>query len=186
MYRLGFGVMALAVAALATPAMAQQPAEQPAEQEAAAGEQAEAQNIVDRLAQDERFSTLVEAVQAAGLAETLRGEGPYTIFAPTNEAFEQLPEGKLEELLQPANQQQLADILNYHVLAEKVTAEQVMGLEGLDTAEGAKVATAQGSELTITSQADALMVNQAQITETDLQASNGVIHVIDQVLTPSE
>jgi transforming growth factor-beta-induced protein len=130
--------------------------------------------IVDIAVADGRFTTLVAAVQAAGLAETLSGEGPFTVFAPTDDAFAKLPEGTVETLLKdiPA----LKDILLYHVVAGKVMAADVVKLTSADTALAKPVA--------IKVDMDKVYVNEAQVIITDIEASNGVIHVIDSVLLP--
>ena len=120
------------------------------------------------------FSTLVAAVQAAGLVETLQGEGPFTVFAPTNAAFAALPAGVLERLLLPENKDLLVSILTYHVVPGKVLAADVVDGE---------VATAQGASVVL-STAGGVKVNQANVIATDVIASNGVIHVIDSVLLP--
>lgn len=133
------------------------------------------QTIVDIAVADGRFTTLVAAVQAAGLAETLSGEGPFTVFAPTDEAFAALPAGTLDTLLEdPAAD--LKDILLYHVIPGKVMAADVAGLE---TAE-----TALGKEVTFRIDGDKVFINDAQVILTDIEASNGVIHVIDSVILP--
>lgn len=122
------------------------------------------------------FSTLVAAVSAAGLAETLGAPGPYTVFAPTNEAFEDLPAGLLDALLLPENKEVLAQILTYHVVAGEVMSADV---------QPGKVPTVEGSDLTIKVQKDGdVKVNGADVEAVDVEASNGVIHVIDEVLVP--
>ena len=135
------------------------------------------QTIVDIAAGDDRFSTLVAAVQAAGLAETLSGEGPFTVFAPTNDAFAALPEGTLDTLLMPENKQQLIDILTYHVVAGKVMAADVVNLEAADTVLGQPVS--------IRTDMGKVYINDAEVLITDIEASNGVIHVIDSVILPA-
>lgn len=120
------------------------------------------------------FTTLLAAVEAAGLVETLEGEGPYTVFAPTDDAFAALPEGTVEGLLE--DPEALGDILLYHVVPGEVTSDQVVTLES--------ATTAQGSDLAIRVEGDSVFVNDAQVIVTDIQASNGVIHVIDAVLLP--
>lgn len=120
------------------------------------------------------FTTLLAAVEAAGLVETLEGEGPYTVFAPTDDAFAALPEGTVEGLLE--DPEALGDILLYHVVPGEVTSDQVVTLES--------ATTAQGSDLAIRVEGDSVFVNDAQVIMTDIQASNGVIHVIDAVLLP--
>jgi uncharacterized surface protein with fasciclin (FAS1) repeats len=133
-------------------------------------------DIVDIAVADGRFETLVAAVKAADLVETLKGEGPYTVFAPTDDAFAKLPPGTVEGLLEdvPA----LKNILLYHVVPGKVMASQVAGLDKADTALGKEVMikTADGK----------VMINDSQVIITDIEASNGVIHVIDTVLLPPE
>ena len=139
------------------------------------------ETITDIVAGSEDFSTLLAAVQAADLGDTLAGDGPYTVFAPTNEAFAALPEGTVEALVKPKNQEQLAAILTYHVvpgqiMAADVTSGEVTTVNGetftVDVADGTVTITdGQGNEATVTS--------------TDIVASNGVIHVIDSVLLPA-
>lgn len=135
-----------------------------------------ASTVVDVAASDDRFETLVTAIEAAGLVETLEGEGPFTVFAPTDEAFDALPEGTLDALLE--NTAALSDILLYHVVPGEVTSDVVVTL---DSAE-----TALGEEVRISSDEDGVRVNDARVVVTDIQADNGVIHVIDAVLLPPE
>jgi transforming growth factor-beta-induced protein len=136
-------------------------------------------DIVETAMSDERFTTLVSAVQAAELVDTLKGEGPYTVFAPTNDAFAALPEGTLDTLLLPENKQQLTDILLYHVVPDQVMAEDVVGLSSAPTA--------LGPEATITVEDGRVFLNDnAEIIVTDIETSNGVIHVIDAVLLPPQ
>ncbi|HET9911413.1 MAG TPA: fasciclin domain-containing protein [Anaerolineales bacterium] len=138
-------------------------------------------NIVDIAVEDGRFTTLVAAVQAAGLAETLSGEGPFTVFAPTDDAFAALPAGTLDSLLLPENKQQLTDILLYHVVPGKVMAEDVVGLNGqaADTA-------LEGKQIDIKADMGDVYLNEnVKVVITDIEASNGVIHVIDAVLLPA-
>ena len=150
--------------------------EQVAEEPAAAP----AQTIVDIAAGNPDFSTLVAAVQAAGLAETLAGPGPFTVFAPTNEAFAALPEGTLDSLLLPENKDQLTQILTYHVVAGKVMAADVPAADA-----GVATSTVAGLDLSVRKEADGtVMVNEATVTTADIEASNGVIHVIDTVVLP--
>ena len=131
-------------------------------------------DIVDIAVGDGRFATLVDALEAAGLVETLQGEGPFTVFAPTDEAFAKLPEGTVESLLGdiPA----LTDILLYHVVAGAVSSEQVVTL---DSAE-----TVQGASLAISVDGGTVSIGEATVLIADIEASNGVIHVIDSVLVP--
>jgi uncharacterized surface protein with fasciclin (FAS1) repeats len=130
--------------------------------------------IVDVAASNPDFETLVAAVTAAGLAETLSSEGPFTVFAPTDEAFDALPEGVLDALLLPENKDALTSILTYHVVSGEVMAADVTAGD---------VPTVEGSDITITTDGG-VKVNDANVTATDVDASNGVIHVIDAVLVP--
>ncbi len=134
-------------------------------------------NVVEIAAGNDDFSTLVAAVTAAGLAETLSGEGPFTIFAPTNAAFAKLPAGTVEDLLKPENKAKLAAILTYHVVPGKVMAADVAGLS--------KATTVQGGDVAIKAKRDTVTINGAKVTATDIVGSNGVIHVIDTVILPS-
>lgn len=131
--------------------------------------------VVEIAAGNDDFSTLVAAVKAAGLAETLSGDGPFTVFAPTNEAFAKLPEGTVEELLKPENKEKLAAVLTYHVVAAKVMAADV---------KAGKVATVNGAEATVTVEDGAVMIDGAKVVKTDIVGKNGVIHVIDTVIMP--
>lgn len=132
-------------------------------------------DIVDTAAGNESFSTLVAAVKAAGLVETLKGDGPFTVFAPTNAAFEALPAGTVEDLLKPENKDKLTAILTYHVVPGKVMAA--------DLTDDAEVATVQGSMVMIDLD-NGPMVNDAKVVTADIEADNGVIHVIDKVIMP--
>jgi len=133
-------------------------------------------DIVDTAVADGRFTTLVAAIEAAGLAETLKGEGPFTVFAPTDEAFAALPAGTVEDLLKPENRDTLVAILTYHVVAGEVMSTDIAGKQ-------MEVATVQGSTIEIDA-TDAVMVDSATVTQADIEASNGVIHVVDTVLMP--
>lgn len=132
-------------------------------------------NIVEIASGNEDFSTLVAAVVAAGLAETLSGDGPFTVFAPTNEAFAKLPAGTVDELLKTENKEKLAGILTYHVLAGKVMSK--------DLSDGQKAETVNGQEITVTME-EGVKIETATVITADLEASNGVIHVIDSVIMP--
>jgi len=138
---------------------------------------AKAADIVDTAVSAGSFNTLVAAVQAAGLVDTLKGEGPFTVFAPTDEAFAKLPAGTVEDLLKPENKDKLVSILTYHVVPGKVMAADIAGKE-----MGAK--TVQGSEAMINATGDAVMIDGAKVTQADVAADNGVIHVIDTVIMP--
>ena len=133
-----------------------------------------AMSILDTAAAAGTFTTLIAAVEAAGLTETLSGEGPFTVFAPTDEAFAALPAGTVEALL--ADPAALAAILTYHVVAGKVMST--------DLTDGMKAATVNGAEVTIMT-ANGVMVNDANVTAADIEATNGVIHVIDKVIMPT-
>lgn len=132
-------------------------------------------DIVGLAVETDILSTLVAAVTAGDLAATLQGEGPFTVFAPTNAAFEALPEGTLETLLKPENKDQLVSILTYHVVPGKVMST--------DLSDGMKAATVNGAEVTITT-AGGAKVNGANVVSADIEASNGVVHVIDAVILP--
>ena len=123
----------------------------------------------------ENFKTLVAAVKAAGLVETLQGKGPFTVFAPTDEAFAKLPAGTVENLLKPENRDQLVAILKYHVVPGRVLAADVRTMEAK---------TAQGQSVKLKVSGDGVMVDNARVVKTDLLAENGVIHVIDSVILP--
>lgn len=135
--------------------------------------------IVDIAAGNPDFSTLVAAVQAAGLAETLSGPGPFTVFAPTNAAFAALPAGALDSLLLPEGKDDLIKILSYHVVPGTVMAADIPA-----EADATSTASVNNLDLSIRTTATGAMVNEANITAADIQASNGVIHVIDTVLVP--
>lgn len=133
-------------------------------------------DIVDTAAGAGTFNTLVAAVQAADLVDTLKGDGPFTVFAPSDDAFAALPEGTVEDLLKPENKEQLIAILTYHVVPGKVMAADVTGAE-------TTASSVQGGDLMING-TDGVTVNGATVTQADIEASNGVIHVIDQVILP--
>ena len=133
-------------------------------------------DIVDVAAENGSFTTLVAAVKAAGLVETLKGDGPFTVFAPTDEAFAALPEGTVDMLLKPENKDKLVTVLTYHVVTGKIMATEVMKLNSAETVQGEAVMIAidDGN----------VMINNAKVAMPDVEASNGVIHVIDKVLLP--
>ncbi|MEM1107755.1 MAG: fasciclin domain-containing protein [Planctomycetota bacterium] len=134
-------------------------------------------DIVDTAVSAGSFNTLVAAVQAAGLVDTLKGEGPFTVMAPTDEAFAKLPEGTVESLLEPENRDQLVAILTYHVIPAKAKAK--------DALKAGDVATVQGQELSFAIDEEQAQVNGINIVQADILTSNGVIHVIDEVLLPA-
>ena len=133
-------------------------------------------DIVDLAVQTDALSTLVAAVEAAGLLETLKSDGPFTVFAPTNEAFEALPDGILESLLMEENRDQLIEILTYHVVSGKVMSS--------DLSDGMTAETVQGTEITISINEYGVSVDDASVVQADVEASNGVVHVIDAVIIP--
>ncbi|WP_299660044.1 fasciclin domain-containing protein [uncultured Ruegeria sp.] len=137
---------------------------------------AQAADIVDTAVSAGSFNTLVAAVQAAGLVDTLKGEGPFTVFAPTDEAFAALPEGTVETLLLPENKDQLVSILTYHVVPAKIMSGDIAG-------KRAKVLTVQGDRLSVNAK-NGVKVNGAKVVQADIEASNGVIHVVDEVIIP--
>jgi transforming growth factor-beta-induced protein len=134
------------------------------------------QDIVTTAVAAGSFKTLAAALEAAGLVETLKGEGPFTVFAPTDEAFAKLPKGTVEELLKPENKSKLTAILTYHVVAGEVMAEDVVGLE--------KAKTVNGQSLTIRVKDGTVSIDNANVVKTDIACSNGIIHVIDSVVLP--
>lgn len=134
-------------------------------------------DIVDTAVEAGSFETLVAAVTAAGLVDTLKGEGPFTVFAPTDEAFAALPAGTVEDLLKPENKDKLVAVLTYHILPGKVMAADIAGKEMM-------AATVQGSEIDVNAM-DGVMINDANVVTADVEATNGVIHVIDKVLLPA-
>ncbi|MBL9208881.1 MAG: fasciclin domain-containing protein [Opitutaceae bacterium] len=139
------------------------------------GSLASAKTLVEIAAGSPDHTTLVAAVKAAGLAETLSGSGPFTIFAPTNAAFAKLPAGTVESLLKPENKAKLVSILTYHVVPAKVMAADV---------KSGEAPTVNGKALTIKADGMGVMVNKSRVTATDLVGSNGVIHVVDTVILP--
>ena len=132
--------------------------------------------IVEVASDNSNFTTLVAAVKSAGLVETLSGDGPFTVFAPTDDAFKALPEGALEDLLKPENKAKLIAILKYHVVAGAVKAKDVVSLTSAETVEG--------SEVAITVDGEEVKIDDANVVKTDIACSNGVIHVIDAVMMP--
>lgn len=136
----------------------------------------EIKDIVDTAIGAGSFKTLVAAVAAAGLVETLKSSGPFTVFAPTDEAFAKLPKGTVESLLLPENKEKLVAVLTYHVVSGKVMASDVVKLKSAKTVNG--------KEATIKVSDEGVMVDAAKVVTTDIEASNGVIHVIDSVILP--
>lgn len=143
---------------------------------AAARAEDKPKDIVDTAVGAGSFTTLVAAVKAAGLVDVLKGEGPFTVFAPTDEAFKKLPAGTVESLLKPENKDKLIAVLKYHVVAGKVTAADVVKLK--------EAKTVQGGSVKVEVKGDAVMIDGAKVVKTDIITSNGVIHVIDSVLLP--
>ncbi|WP_417477220.1 fasciclin domain-containing protein [Maricaulis sp.] len=166
---------AVAAAAFSAPALAGTPATAKMDHH---GQHAMTQaDIVDTAIAAGQFGTLVAAVQAAGLVDTLKGDGPFTVFAPLDAAFAALPEGEVERLLMPENQAELASLLTYHVIPGRVTSDQLAG-------QTLSVETVQGSMLAIDA-TDGVRVGNANVVQADIETSNGVIHVVDQVIIPA-
>lgn len=134
-------------------------------------------DIVDTAVAAGNFNTLAAALQAGDLIDTLKGDGPYTVFAPTDEAFGKLPEGTVEMLLKPENKDQLVNILTYHVVPGRVSASEVVTLES--------ARSVNGSDLSIRVDGETVFVNDARVVATDIGASNGIIHVVDMVILPN-
>ena len=173
----GFAVASLALVGCSSNESSTESSPSPAatSAEASPTAAAEAGTIVEVASGNPDFSTLVAAVSAADLAETLGAEGPYTVFAPTNEAFEALPAGLLDELLKPKNKEVLTQILTYHVVAGEVMSTDI---------EPGDVPTVEGEDLTIAVTDGTVTVNGATVEAADVEPSNRVIHVIDEVLVP--
>jgi len=170
-------VASLVMAACAPAATPEPPKPQPtAMPEPTATSEPMLKDIVDTAVADGRFTTLVAAVQAAGLVDTLKGEGPFTVFAPTDDAFAALPAGTVDELLKPENKQKLTDILLYHVVSGKVMAA--------DAAKLTSAPTVLGKDIAIKADMGNVYINDAKVIIADIETSNGVIHVIDAVLLP--
>lgn len=138
---------------------------------------AAAADIVETASEAGSFQTLLTAAEAAGLVDTLKSEGPFTVFAPTDEAFAKLPEGTVEDLLKPENQDQLKAILTYHVVSGKTMSSDIAGKE-------LEVETVQGETIAIDASDGTVMVDDATVVQADIETDNGVIHVIDTVLMP--
>lgn len=140
--------------------------------------EADGENIVAIASEDSTFSTLVAAIEAADLAETLSAEGPYTVFAPTDEAFAALPEGTVEDLLKPENKDKLVQILKYHVVPAKVLSTEIQP-GAVETVEG------EALEISVNPDTNEVQVNNGKVIKTDIVGSNGVIHAIDTVMMPA-
>lgn len=138
----------------------------------------QSKDIVDIASSDGRFKTLVTALKAAGLVDTLKGQGPFTVFAPTDDAFAKLPAGQIDELLKPENKEKLVNILTYHVTPGKLTATDVSKLNGKE------VTMVNGTKAKIEVMDNQVYIDGAKVIVTDIIAKNGVIHVIDTVMTP--
>jgi uncharacterized surface protein with fasciclin (FAS1) repeats len=141
-----------------------------------AGQFAPDKNIIDNLSADGSFTTLIKALQAAGLVETLKGAGPFTVFAPNDAAFARLPKGMLDGLLKPENKNKLASILQYHVLPEKLTAADAIARKDM--------ATLQGQHAIVTNSNNITAYDNAKLLTTDIVCSNGLIHIIDTPVIP--
>jgi uncharacterized surface protein with fasciclin (FAS1) repeats len=171
--RLAAAAAAAALLAACSPPAEPPVAETPVVEEATAPV---AQDVVETARANGSFTTLVAAVEAAGLAEALKGAGPFTVFAPTDDAFKKLPAGTVEDLLKPENKDKLAAILKYHVVASSIPSSAVTAATEVDTLEGGKLAVAPVD--------GGVKVGEATVVTPDVAASNGVIHVIDTVLLP--
>ena len=136
----------------------------------------QSKDIVDLAAGNDNLKTLVAAVKAGGLVDVLKSDGPFTVFAPTDQAFAALPEGTLESLLKPENKDQLASILKYHVVAGKVKSS--------DLSNGQKAATVQGEKVGFSIKNGKVKIDDAQVVMADVEAKNGIVHVIDKVILP--
>ncbi len=133
-------------------------------------------DIIDTAAGAGKFNTLVAAIEAADLVSTLKGDGPFTVFAPTDEAFAKLPPGTVDDLLKPENKSKLQAILTYHVVPGKVMAKDVVSLS--------EAKTVNGASLMVKADGGKVMIDNAQVTKTDIECSNGIIHIIDTVVLP--
>ena len=142
----------------------------------AGGAKSASKDVVDTAVAAGKFNTLAAALEAAGLVETLKGSGPFTVFAPTDEAFAKLPAGTVESLLKPENKQKLTAVLTYHVVPGKALAKDVAGMSSAKTVNGKAVS--------LKTDGGKVMVDNANVVKADVEASNGVIHVIDTVLMP--
>jgi len=169
----GIAVLSLAVASVAT--AGEKCAGTPAR--AVSAKKAKPADIVDTAVNAGSFKTLAAALEAAGLVDTLKGKGPFTVFAPTDEAFEKLPAGTVESLLKPENKDKLVAILTYHVVPGKVKAADVVKVKSAKTVQGQSVKV---------DATDGVKINNAKVEKADIECSNGVIHVIDTVLLPKE
>lgn len=137
---------------------------------------AQSKDIVDLAVGNDNLKTLVAAVKAGGLVDVLKGDGPFTVFAPTDEAFAALPKGTLEMLLKPENKDKLVAILTYHVVSGKVMST--------DLSDGQKAATVQGQKVSVSIKGGTVKINDAKVIAADVKAKNGVVHVIDKVILP--
>jgi uncharacterized surface protein with fasciclin (FAS1) repeats len=164
-------------------AQAQEPAPPAAQPPAATDptQQPKGPNVLDQAMKEPKLSRFVDAVKAAGLTDTLKGDGPYTIFAPTNAAFAKLPAGTIEDLMKPENKSKFADLLKYHIVAGNLSSADILKM-----GDGATLKTLAGTTITLKlgTNPTAPKLNDAGLVKTDITASNGVIHVIDTVLTP--
>ncbi|WP_138511564.1 fasciclin domain-containing protein [Maricaulis alexandrii] len=170
---------ALSAALISAPALAGDhpaPAQTKADHHGGGHAMAQA-DIVDTAVAAGQFNTLVAAVQAAGLVDTLKGDGPFTVFAPVDSAFANLPDGEVERLLEPANRHELVDLLTYHVVPGAVSSDQLAG--SIQT-----VTTVEGTDVLIDA-TDGVLVGNAEVIQADIETSNGIIHVVDRVIIPT-
>jgi uncharacterized surface protein with fasciclin (FAS1) repeats len=180
--RLAIAVMGLSLVAAACGDDADTTTADPATTTTVSGTETEAtegsEDIVDTAVAAGSFTTLAAALDAAGLVDTLKGPGPFTVFAPTDAAFDALPAGTVEDLLKPENRERLREVLTYHVVADRVPAADVVELDEATTVEGSTISIdVRNSEV--------FLNDTVKVTATDIEASNGIIHVIDAVLLPS-
>ena len=166
--------LSMALLTIAGPAAAGSPTQK--DKKMAAPQTTQMQDIVATAVAAGSFKTLAAALEAAGLVETLQSKGPFTVFAPTDEAFAKLPKGTVEELLKPENKEKLTSVLTYHVLAGSVMAKDVIGLKSAKTVNG--------QSLSVLVKDGAVRIDGANVVKTDIVCSNGVIHVIDSVVLP--
>lgn len=168
----GWGIRAYNI----SPVMAEMDANSPSQTDTSVSESAVDQNIIDVVVENQKFTTLLKAIKATGLEVSLINDGPFTVFAPTDAAFEDLPDGAVEMLLKPKNQNLLRTVLSYHIIAGEINFDQLQ-TGGVDSF---------GGSVAVQVSSDGVVVNDANVIEPDITASNGVIHAINKVLLPSE
>ncbi len=176
MLKKSISIFAVALAVLASSANAQDKMKKESGVMVGGAMMVKSKNIVENALNSKDHTTLVAAVKAAGLVETLSSAGPFTVFAPTNEAFNKLPKGTVDNLLLPENKEKLTSVLTYHVVSGRYSSKNLK--------DGMKLKTVQGQEITITKKGNQWMVNDAKIQIADVMDSNGVTYVIDNVIMP--